>query len=360
MARQIVAETHVGNLGQTVTTFYLQIDITEVTDLRAITSAGWALKDAYVDASRLVPAAGVTKVSYGDGALTLQVEPFRTLASDWSLACTAQPSLSFGKADVTRTLTRTADAFYPGTLDGVGYRLYTPETAGPHPLVLFLHGGGEGGTDNWLQLVGTLGAAAWVERYPDAMVLAPQNPVAWDAIRASIPAQGGAAPRLPGWSVETLAVVASLIRGLIGGGQVDPARVYVTGMSMGGAGTLRMLAHHGELFAGAAPICPSMNDETLPYLKGLIDMPLWISSAYRDTFPTRHLQIVEGIEHLQAAGSRHAHYTLYSAEELAAYGLGCHPALTEEQRWGENHHSWVLTLNNAYGIMDWLMAQRRG
>ncbi|MHB1319028.1 MAG: carboxylesterase family protein [Anaerolineae bacterium] len=360
MGRQIVAETHVGNLGQTVTTFYLQMDFAEVTDVRTITSAGWSLAEAYTDVSRLVPATGISKVSYGEGALTLQVDPFRYLASDWSVTCKSQPSLSFGKAGVTRTLTRTADAFLPGTRNGVAYRLYTPEGPGPHPLVLFLHGGGEGGTDNWLQLVGTLGAAAWTERYPDAMVLAPQNPVPWDVIRASIPAQAGAAPRLPGWSTDTLAVVASLVRGLIAGGRADPAKVVVTGMSMGGAGTLRMLAHHGELFAGAAPICPSMNEETLPYLKGLVEMPVWISSAYRDTFPTRHLQIVEGIEHLQAAGNRNAHYTLYTAEELAAYGLGCHPGLTDEQRWGENHHSWVLTLNNAYGIMDWLMAQRRG
>jgi predicted peptidase len=359
MGRQIVAETHVGNLGQTVTTFYVQLAMSDVADLRTITPAGWSLADAYVDATRLVPATDITRVAYGDGALTLQFEPFRYLASDWSLTCKAQPSLSFGRSDVTRAVTRTADDFLPGTREGVPYRLFTPSTPGPHPLVLFLHGGGEGGTDNWLQLVGTLGAAAWAERYPDAMVLAPQNPVAWDAIRASMP-QAGTAPRLPGWTVETLAAVASVIRGLIVGAQVDPDRVYVTGMSMGGAGTLRMLAHHGELFAGAAPICPSMNEETLPYLKGLGNMPLWISSAYRDTFPTRHLQIVEGIEHLQAAGNQNAHVTLYSAEELAAYGLGCHPALTEEQRWGENHHSWVLTLNNAYGIMDWLMARRRG
>jgi predicted peptidase len=157
----------------------------------------------------------------------------------------------------------------------------------------------------------------------------------------------------------TLDAVAALIRDLITAGEVDATRVYVSGMSMGGAGTLRMLAHHRTLFAGAAPICPSMNEETVPYLKGLGATPIWISSAYRDTFSTRHVQIVEGIEHLQAAGNQDARYTLYSAEELAAFGLGCQSELSAEQRWGENHHAWVLTLNNAYGIMDWLMAQRR-
>jgi len=159
--------------------------------------------------------------------------------------------------------------------------------------------------------------------------------------------------------VETLDAVAGVIGDLIDRGEADPERVYVTGMSMGGAGSLRMLAHHGSLFAAAAPVCPSMNEETLPYLKGLGRLPIWISSAYRDTFPTRHLQIVEGIEHLRAAGNQQARYTLYSAEELAAYGLGCNPSLTDEQRWSENHHSWVLTYHNAYGIMDWLLAQRR-
>ncbi len=322
-------------------------------------ASGWGLQNAFSDASRLVAVAGITVQGAEPHALRLQVEPFRYLASDWRVVCAADPSLSFGRADVTTVRTRTADAFSGCERAGVPCRLHTPDTPGPRPLLLFLHGGGEGGTDNWLQLVGTLGACAWAERYPDLMVLAPQNPVSWEAIRATVQSLGTNAPRLPGWSAETLDVVAGIIRELIGAGEVDPARVYVSGMSMGGAGTLRMVAHHRELFAAAAPICPSMNEETLPYLKSLVDLPLWVSSAYRDTFPTRHLQIVEGVEHLRAQGNLKARYTLYTAEELAAYGLGCHPALTEEQRWGENHASWVLTLNNEYGIMDWLMSQHK-
>jgi predicted peptidase len=233
-------------------------------------------------------------------------------------------------------------------------------TRRPVPLMLFLHGGGEGGDDNWLQLVGTLGATAWAERYPDIMVLAPQNPGRWEDVQAAMRNAGPGQPPLPGWSGETLDTVAAVIRHLIEDGEVDPARVYVSGMSMGGAGTLRILARHRDLFAAAAPICPSMNDETIPYLRGLVDLPIWVSTAYRDTFPTRHEHIVEGVHALRAAGNDDAHYTLYSAEELAAYGLGANPALTDEQRWGENHHSWVLTLNNAYGIMDWLLSHTAG
>ena len=45
-----------------------------------------------------------------------------------------------------------------------------------------------------------------------------------------------------GWNRSYLAAVCDRIRELIAAGQVDAKRIYVTGMSKGGGGTLRMLS----------------------------------------------------------------------------------------------------------------------
>jgi len=186
---EIIAHTHVGNLGQTVTAFTLVGRGTEA-------SGAWSLAEAYVDASRLVPARHVQAIHEPQGALRLEVEPFRYLASEWKVVCEPSPDLSFQREDVTRVITRTADAFAAGSHRGIAYRLYTPQTTAPRPLLLFLHGGGEGGSDNWLQLVGAFGPTAWVERYPQLMVLAPQDPTAWAAVRQVVQGQGTTARRL--------------------------------------------------------------------------------------------------------------------------------------------------------------------
>ena len=56
------------------------------------------------------------------------------------------------------------------------YRLYRPEASVPRPLILFLHGVGESGNDNFSQMVGTVGAIRLAERYPDMYIMAPQAP----------------------------------------------------------------------------------------------------------------------------------------------------------------------------------------
>ena len=102
-----------------------------------------------------------------------------------------------------------------------------------------------------------------------------------------------------------------------------------------------------------------MLKDTYRILTGLVDFPIWISTAYIDHTYYRHLYIARGIEELQKKGNPDAHVTLYSLEDLKKYNIGQNPLLTEAQLVGENHFSWVLTLHNEYGIMDWLLSRRK-
>src|SRR4051812_46068022 len=106
------------------------------------------------------------------------------------------------------------------------------------PAILFLHGAGERGDDGLLQT--SVGLALAIRqnpaRYP-AIVVFPQVPR--DSQWVGIPAD------------MAVAALQQTMREF----HVDPARVYLTGLSMGGHGTWYIAYRHPELFAAVVPIC---------------------------------------------------------------------------------------------------------
>ena len=251
--------------------------------------------------------------------------------------------------------------FAPGKEGDVLYRLYSPKAASPRPMILFLHGGGNGGTDNITQIAADLSCNHFVKKYPDFYVLAPQ------AQEPDFSMMVGRIGKIDfassdqdgdfGWSRRYLGEVCDLIRSMIADGRVDPRRIYVTGMSMGGAGTLRAMSVGAGLFAAAVPVCPTMTPETFGILKGLVHAKLWIATSYVDHTIYRHKYIVDGILALRDAGNQDAHLTLYSPEELQKYGIATDPDLSYPELFSQNHMSWVPTYHDEYGIMSWLTEQ---
>ncbi len=62
---------------------------------------------------------------------------------------------------------------------------------------------------------------------------------------------------------------------------IDVKRIYIGGYSMGGKMTLKMAVAYPEMFAAIFPICPawSPDTETLEYIKNI---PVWLTSSKRD------------------------------------------------------------------------------
>ena len=258
----------------------------------------------------------------------------------------------------TSLLPPSIDDFVDASDDHLRMRIRDPKAGEPRPLILFLHGGAEAGTDNLAQLTGTLGAVRLAELYPDWLVLAPQAPPP----RRAVPP-----PRLPfadrvmeadtGWSRGYLGKVCDHIRSLVAAGVVDGSRIYITGISMGGAGVLRALSVAPGLFAAAAPVCPTMTPETFALLLGLESERLWISTAYIDHTPDRHKYIVDGVISLLRRGAE-VHLSLFSPEQLRSVGIPGDSSISFDALLVENHAAWILTYANAEGILDWLTAQR--
>lgn len=271
------------------------------------------------------------------------------------------PGLNLNK-DSFETIVEGEDKFEAVSENGIHYRLYSPQSSEPRPLILFLHGGGEGGEDNCIQLRHTLGAIKIAQMYPDMYVMAPQTPSTPLSAGKPMPKFVFATSYVPGqegWTRPILASVCDSIRKMISDGKVDANRVYVTGLSMGGAGTLRAMSVGAGLFTACAPICPTMTPETFKILCGLTDAKIWISTAYVDHTIYRHKYIVDGIMALKDAGNKNAHLTLYSPEELEKYGIREQEGMPLQALFGANHASWILTYNNEHGIMSWLTEQTK-
>jgi predicted peptidase len=123
-----------------------------------------------------------------------------------------------------------------------------------------------------------------------------------------------------------------VIRQLAARFPIDPARIYVTGFSMGGSGTWDMITRHPEVFAAAVPVTGVGDPSRAPVIARL---PIWaFHGELDDVSPVENSRKMMAA--LRQAGSD-ARYT-----ELAGVGHGsAGPAYSNAELYG------------------WLFAQRR-
>lgn len=251
---------------------------------------------------------------------------------------------------LTRQGTSLAEAFTShvhrnATGESMPYRLFTParlSAARTYPLIVFLHGAGGSGSDNVKQLQGAnvFGALVWTlpqnqERHP-AFVVAPQSDVNWACVIAD-PAKPARTPAdltfCPAGVLGAGARLAfEIIDRLVETLPIDRGRIYITGHSMGGAGTWHMIAQRPQLFAAAVPVCGHPDPATADVVKGV---PIWNFHGTDDA--------VEPVE--------------TSRKMIAALrARGGSPRHTEYAGVGHNVFMWAYT---EPALVEWLFAQRR-
>jgi predicted peptidase len=198
------------------------------------------------------------------------------------------------------------------------YVLYLPseyhaDEAKKWPLMLFLHGASERGED--------------------PSVLTAHGPVKQVAEGADLPFVM-LAPQCPSystWACE-LTGVSELLDEVTGKHRIDEDRVYVTGLSMGGAGTWAISARYPGRFAAIVPICGAWMPEAAPRIG---TVPVWTFHGEEDSnISIKHTEQMEAA--LKEAGGS-VRFTRYP---------------------GVGHDSWTRTYDNPE-VYDWLLSHRR-
>jgi predicted peptidase len=239
----------------------------------------------------------------------------RTALFAVSLAATALFPASTGPApqqtaerfakEITRTVAADYLLFLP---EG-----YEPGGAKKWPLILFLHGAGERGSD--LAKVKVHGPPKLVEQQQDFpfVVVSPQ-----------CPARGW-------WDDE---VLLALLDDVLQKHAIDPDRVYLTGLSMGGYGTWSLGARAADRFAALAPIC---GGGTFGQAYRLADMPIWVFHGKKDNVvPIEESERM--VQFLGKRGNKQVEFTVYPEA---------------------GHDAWTETYSNPK-LYEWFLAHRRG
>lgn len=216
------------------------------------------------------------------------------------------------------------------------YRLMRPEGyvkdgKDRFPLVVFLHGIGERGSDNAKQLINGVEQFATdsARKKHPCFLAVPQCPEdkLWVDLRNTWTNHTLAAR-----PTEPAALVFDLIDALCKEHPIDVDRVYLTGVSIGGYGVWDLICRKPEQFAAAIAVCgggdPSQAEK-------LIRFPIWAFHGAKDNlvFAERSRDMVAAI---RKAGGR--------------------PVYTEFEEVG--HDAWTPTFKNS-AVMDWLFAHKR-
>ena len=227
--------------------------------------------------------------------------------------------------------------------DTLRYRILYPdnyEHGKSYPVVVFLHGIGERGRDNQLQL--THGADLFVrndvrEKFP-AIVIFPQCPpdMTWsyrvEQYDSSLKKTVGRYPfHQPILWTENM--VKELTDKLISSGIADKKRIYIVGLSMGAAGTYDLLVRFPNYYTAAITIAGE-NSVTL-MAKNCKSLPLWIFHGAKDDI-------------IDPQTDR----TLYAQLK------GIDPNLKYTEYPDANHNSWDPAFAEP-DLLPWLFAQHK-
>ena len=214
----------------------------------------------------------------------------KTLIAAVLLTCSALQGYSQDKREfIDRTFISKSGQELP-------YKVIYPDNFNPaesYPVLLFLHGAGERGTDNDKQVAHGRNRFMTDPALRQVIFIAPQCPYEdyWvNIVRPTTPKerQNRTFPYQAPIS-SSLQAVKELLDDLISLGFVDEDRIYGAGISMGAMGILDMTMRYPDLFAAVQPICGGVNaDRTkeftgktaFRFFHGLLDLYLLFAMIY--------------------------------------------------------------------------------
>ncbi len=218
----------------------------------------------------------------------------------------------------------------------VDYRYYSPvkeNDTTKYPLVVWLHGMGDGSKDG--KQIETNNIACWVsEEFQSrftaggAFVLAArsreENGIFWDN--------------------SMLEPLRAAIEAFVAANKdnVDTTKIYVGGYSMGGKMTFKMAIAYPEMFAAAFPICPAWSPDA-QQLEKISDMPIWLISSKKDPLVNYYMGVSRTWEKLCEIT------TVAENCRFSSLGTVRYP---DSKKTASNHHAWYAATYDMFSVSN--------
>jgi len=252
----------------------------------------------------------------------------------------------------------------------LSYASFTPKTTrAKSPLLIWLHGGGEGGTDPTIPLLGNRATSyasdAIQDIFEGAYVLVPQCPGAWMHNAAGVMTEG---KEDDVYNIALMALIREYVAAHPG---IDATRIYVGGCSNGGYMSLKLMLLHPDYFAAGFISSLAYQSQYISdaQIKSIAGLPIWFVHSADDQTTVPDRTVLPVYERLRAAGARNVHLSYYDhvVDITGLFG-------GEDYRYN-GHWSWIYLHANQcrldrdlspvrldgrpVSVMEWLAAQSK-
>jgi len=250
------------------------------------------------------------------------------------------------------------------------YGAYKPQNSNnKSPLIIWLHGGGEGGTDPGIALIAN---KAWNYASDDiqsifggAHVIAPQTPTFW------MQSESGEYTRGDKNDIYNEALMGLIKKYVADNPTVDVNRIYVGGCSNGGYMSLKLLLEHPDYFAAAYISALAFHDKhiTDEQIESIKNIPIWFVHSKDDPVTIPDETVVPLHKRLVDAGAENVHFSFYDhVTDLSGFYGGDDYHFNGHWSWIYSHVNHadfgfdgapILVNGRPVTIMEWMAAQKR-
>lgn len=252
----------------------------------------------------------------------------------------------------------------------MSYSYFKPKNANPKaPLLIWLHGGGEGGTDPTIAVVGNKVinyASDEIQAYfGGAYVLVPQCPGAWMHNKEGV-MQPGSGEDV--YNVGLMALIKDFVKNHP---DIDTKRIYVGGCSNGGYMSLKLILKEPNYFAAGYISALAYQSQyiTEQQINSIKHVPIWFVHAKDDGVTKPDLTVVPVYERLKKAGAKNVYFSFYDhVTDLSGFFGGSNYYFNGHWSWIYSHANHakvdydgkpVMMNGRPVTIMEWIAGQKK-
>lgn len=307
--------------------------------------------------------------------LNFDVQTMRNdwVSCDYKITQKKEINSKFGKID-NMVITRFAGNINPDTAmfsyaaeknDDIvmHYASFAPSDTKKHPLIIWLHGIGEGGTDPTIPISGNKADVFahddWQNEFGGAYVLIPQAPTFWmDGFKS----EGDGTSK---YEKSLMQLIQNYVKKHK---NIDMDRIYIGGDSNGGYMTMLLVRDYPEYFAAAFPTCEVLKDQLITEkdIQTMKNMPIWFTAAKTDQAVLPSEYVVPTYQRLIDAGAKNIHFSFLDrvSDQTGLYMK--EDGITPFEYNG--HFSWIYVYNNqcestldnkTIKLRQWLVMQKK-